>query len=67
MAHCLGVLCKIITNDSMKMVIERLLPLLGDIECTASRLGATECLHRTFIYDFKYPHPIFINVDGVCV
>lgn len=45
-AKCLATLCDVITEDGMKVVVDTIVPLVGDAKRVPSRRGAVEAIHR---------------------
>lgn len=45
-AKCLAALCDVITEDGMRVVVDDVVPLVGDARRVASRQGAVEAIHR---------------------
>ena len=48
-AKCLATLCDVITDSGMKLVVDEVVPLMGDAKRVASRQGAAETIHRESI------------------
>lgn len=42
----LAALCDVVTNDGMRMVVDEVVPLVGDATHATSRQGAVEAIHR---------------------
>jgi len=63
-AQCLATICKTVTHPTMHQVLERVLPMLGDVENVESRMGATEALHSiiTTIGGEILPYIVFLVV-----
>jgi len=47
-AKCLATLCGVMTEDGMKLVVDSVVPLVGDAKRVYSRQGAVEAIHREF-------------------
>jgi TATA-binding protein-associated factor len=45
-AKCLATLCDVVTEDAMKVVVDSVVPLVGDAKRVSSRRGAVEAIHR---------------------
>jgi TATA-binding protein-associated factor len=45
-AKCLAALCDVVTEHGMRLVVDTVVPLVGDAKRTASRQGAVEAIHR---------------------
>lgn len=45
-AKCLAALCDIMTETGMRLVVDNVVPLVGDAKRTYSRQGAVEAIHR---------------------
>lgn len=45
-ARCFATICDVMTNESMRYVVEHITPLLGDPLVLANRQGATELIYR---------------------
>jgi TATA-binding protein-associated factor len=48
-AKCLAVLCDVNTDDTMRMVVDRVVPMVGDAKRVASRQGTVETIHREYV------------------
>lgn len=53
-ARCFATICDVMTAESMRYVVEKIVPLLGDPLVLANRQGATELIYResTYSHDF---------------
>lgn len=47
-ARCFATICHVMTAESMRYVVENIVPLLGDPLVLANRQGATELIYREF-------------------
>ncbi len=47
-ARCFATICDVMTNESMRFVVEHIIPLLGDPLVLPNRQGATELIYREF-------------------
>lgn len=45
-ARCFATICEVVTSDSMRFVIENIIPLIGDAVVLSNRQGATEAIYR---------------------
>lgn len=48
-ARCFATVCGVMTSDSMRFVIENIIPLIGDAVVLSNRQGATEAIYREHI------------------
>lgn len=53
-AQCFATICSVMTAESMRYVVEKIVPLLGDPLVLANRQGATELIYREFACLFLY-------------
>ena len=44
-AQCLATLCDVMTVDAMRVVVQEVVPLLGDTTCVGNRQGAIEVIY----------------------
>lgn len=49
-AKCIAALCLVMTEVSMKSVVDDVVPLIGDAKRVSSRQGAVEAVHRELKY-----------------
>ncbi|KAG9318204.1 hypothetical protein JVU11DRAFT_284 [Chiua virens] len=63
-ARCFATVCEIMTSEAMRFVIERLLPVIGDVVVLSNRQGAAEAIyHIVQKLDVKaLPYVIFLIV-----
>ncbi|KIM55938.1 hypothetical protein SCLCIDRAFT_1220776 [Scleroderma citrinum Foug A] len=63
-ARCFATVCGVMTSDSMRFVIENIIPLIGDAVVLSNRQGATEAIyHIVQKLDIKaLPYVIFLIV-----
>ncbi|KAL4065257.1 hypothetical protein J3A83DRAFT_4375778 [Scleroderma citrinum] len=63
-ARCFATVCDVMTSDSMRFVIENIIPLIGDAVVLSNRQGATEAIyHIVQKLDMKtLPYVIFLIV-----
>ncbi|KAK6910607.1 hypothetical protein I203_104639 [Kwoniella mangroviensis CBS 8507] len=63
-AKCLAAFCDVLLNESMKKVVDDVVPLVGDATRVASRQGAVEAIHHIIkVLDIKaLPYVLFLIV-----
>ena len=45
-ARCLAALCEVMIDASMQLVVQQVVPLIGDAKRIAARQGGVEAVHR---------------------
>jgi TATA-binding protein-associated factor len=63
-AKCMATLCDVITEEGMKMVVDEVVPLVGDATRVSARQGAVEAIHHIIrVLDIKaLPYVLFLIV-----
>jgi TATA-binding protein-associated factor len=45
-AKCLAAICDVVTEQGMKLLVDYVVPMVGDAKRVSSRQGAVEAIHR---------------------